>query len=170
MVKIQNISGIHSTLGFPEFDIMENYRKSFHESELGRLHSLFPFDYMTKSAGLSDRHLGRRFSDQQLVEYLNGNIHYQMFCGIMINPSFPIINFKIVSVIRNEIASRLDIDSFQDIQASHWKPYLDNFYVCMTDATCYESHMRFLTDMKLLWESIEWLYRHICRHCGDLWA
>ena len=62
-----------------------------------------------------------------------------------INPSFPIINFKIVSVIRNEIASRLDIDSFQDIQASHWKPYLDNFYVCMTDATCYESHMRFLT-------------------------
>ena len=58
MVKIQNISGIHSTLGFPEFDILENYRKSFHESELGRLHSLFPFDYMTKSAGLSDRHLG----------------------------------------------------------------------------------------------------------------
>ena len=55
---------MHSTLGFPEFDILENYRKSFHESELGRLHSLFPFDYMTKSAGLSDRHLGRRFSDQ----------------------------------------------------------------------------------------------------------
>ena len=102
MVKIQNISGIHSTLGFPEFDILENYRKSFHESELGRLHSLFPFDYMTKSAGLSDRRLGRRnifspsakialmflkaytgFSDRQLVEHLNGNIHYQMFCGIM---------------------------------------------------------------------------------------
>ena len=151
MAKIQNISGIHSTLGFPEFDILENYRKSFHESELGRLHSLFPFDCMVKSAGLSDRHLGRRnifspsakialmvlkaytgFSDRQLVEYLNGNIHYQMFCGIMINPSFPIINFKIVSVIRNEIASRLDIDSFQDIQASHWKPYLDNLHVCMT--------------------------------------
>ena len=140
MAKIQNISGIHSTLGFPEFDILENYRKSFHESELGRLHSLFPFDCMVKSAGLSDRHLGRRnifspstkialmvlkaytgFSDRQLVEHLNGNIHYQMFCGIMINPSFPIINFKIVSAIRNEIASRLDIDSFQDILASHWK-------------------------------------------------
>ena len=102
MAKIQNISGIHSTLGFPEFDILENYRKSFHESELGRLHSLFSFDCMVKSAGLSDRHLGRRnifspsakialmvlkaytgFSDRQLVEYLNGNIHYQMFCGIM---------------------------------------------------------------------------------------
>ena len=28
--------------------------------------------------------------------------------------------------------------------------------------------MRFPTDMKLLWESIEWLYRHICMHCGKL--
>ena len=55
------------------------------------------------------------FSDRQLVEHLNGNIHYQMFCRIMINPSFPITNYKIVSTIRNEIASRLDIDSFQEI-------------------------------------------------------
>ena len=28
--------------------------------------------------------------------------------------------------------------------------------------------MRFPTDMKLLWESLEWLYRHICRHCREL--
>ena len=108
------------------------------------------------------------FSDRQLVERLNGNIHYQIFCGIMIPPSLPITNFKIVSSIRNEIASRLDIDSFQEILASHWKPYLDNLHVCMTDATCYESHMRFPTDMKLLWESLEWLYRHICRQCREL--
>ena len=32
----------------------------------------------------------------------------------------------------------------------------------------HESHMRFPTDMKLLWESIEWLNSHICRHCMDL--
>ena len=189
MAKIQNISEIHPTLGFTEFDILENYRKSFHESEPGRLHSLFPFECMAKAAGLSERRLGRRnifspcakialmvlkaytgFSDRQLVEHLNGNIHYQIFCGIMIPPSLPITNFKIVSAIRNEIASRLDIDSFQEILASHWKPYLANLHVCMTDATCYESHMRFPTDMKLLWESIEWLYSHICRHCRDLWA
>ena len=93
-----------------------------------------------------------------------------MFCGIMIDPSFPITNYKIVSAIRNEIASRLDIDSLQKVLASHWKPYLDNRHVCMTDATCYESHMRFPTDMKLLWKSIEWLYSHICRHCRDLWT
>ena len=186
MAKIQHISEIHPTLGFTEFDILEKYRRSFKESELGRLHSVFPFEHMGKAAGLSDRRLGRMnifshsakialmvlkaytgFSDRQLVEHLNGNIHYQMFCGIMIAPSFPITNFKIVSAIRNEIASRLDIDSFQEILASHWKPYLENLHVCMTDATCYESHIRFPTDMKLLWESIEWLYRHICKHCCE---
>ncbi len=40
------------------------------------------------------------FSDRQLVEHLNRNIHYQIFCGIMI-PRPSITNFKIVSV-RNE--------------------------------------------------------------------
>lgn len=28
--------------------------------------------------------------------------------------------------------------------------------------------MRFPTDMKLLWESVVWLHRHICQHCRDL--
>lgn len=187
MAKIQDISEIHPTLGFTEFDVLEKYRKSFHESELGRLHSVFPFERMAKAIGLSEQRLGRRnifspsakialmvlkactgFSDRHLVEHLNCNIHYQMFCGIMIDPAIPITNYKIVSAIRNEIASLLDIDSLQQVLASHWKPYLDNLHVCMTDATCYESHMRFPTDMKLLWESIEWLYRHICRHCMDL--
>ena len=35
MAKIVNISEIHPTLGFTEFDILEKYRKSFNESELG---------------------------------------------------------------------------------------------------------------------------------------
>ena len=64
---------------------------------------------MAKEAGLSEQRLGRKnifspcakislmvlkaytgFSDRQLVEHLNGNIHYQMFCGVMIDPSNPI--------------------------------------------------------------------------------
>ena len=60
MAKIVNISEIHPTLGFTEFDILEKYRKSFNESELGKLHSVFPFECMAKAAGLSDRRRGRR--------------------------------------------------------------------------------------------------------------
>ena len=138
MAKIHNISEIHPTLGFTEFDILEKYRKSFNESELGRLHSVFPFDSIAKEIGLSEHLLGRRnifspsskvalmvlksytgFSDKRLIEHLNGNIHYQIFCGILIDPFFPITNYKIGSAIRNEIASRLDIDSLQEILASH---------------------------------------------------
>ena len=74
---------------------------------------------MAKAMGLSEQRQGRRnifspsakialmalkaytgFSDRQLVEHLNGNIHYQMFCGIMMDPSFPITNYKMVSAIQ----------------------------------------------------------------------
>ena len=51
MAKIVNISEIHPTLGFTEFDILEKYRKSFNESELGKLHSVFPFECMATAAG-----------------------------------------------------------------------------------------------------------------------
>ena len=57
MAKIQNISEIHPTLGFTEFDILENYRKSFNKSELGRFHSVFPFECMVKASGLSEQRL-----------------------------------------------------------------------------------------------------------------
>lgn len=60
MAKIQNISEIHPTLGFTEFDVLEKYRKSFNESELGRLHSVIPFERMAKAIGLSEQRLGRR--------------------------------------------------------------------------------------------------------------
>jgi len=39
---------------------------------------------------------------------------------------------------------------------------MDNLQVHMTDATCYESYIRYPTDVKLLWESISWLHPHMC--------
>lgn len=29
------------------------------------------------------------FSDFELIEHLNGKIHYQLFCGIQIDPQYP---------------------------------------------------------------------------------
>lgn len=60
MARIRNISEILPTLDFTEFDILEKYRKSFNESELGRLHSVFPFDSIAKEAGLLEQRLGRK--------------------------------------------------------------------------------------------------------------
>ena len=187
MVKIQKISEIEPSLGFTEFDMLKKYRQSFATSELGRFHSQFPFSELARQIHLKSSTLGRKsyfspegkialmvlksytnFSDSQLIEHLNGNIHYQIFCGVQIDPLHPLTNSKIVSAIRQELAAHLDIESLQLILAEHWKPYLENLHVCMTDATCYESHLHFPTDVKLLWEGIVWLHRHLCKHCRTL--
>ncbi|WP_276901758.1 transposase, partial [Blautia hydrogenotrophica] len=126
---------------------------------------LFPFSEVAQQIHLESSPLGRKsyfssegkialmvlkfytnFSDSQLIEYLNGNIHYQLFCGVQIDPLHPLTNPKIVSAIRQELEDLLDIESFQPILAEHWKPYLENLHVCMTDTTCYESHLRFPTE------------------------
>ena len=168
MAKIQNISDIHPTLGLQNLIFWKNIARVLMRVNWAGFIQCFLLKLWLKNMGLSENRLGRRnifspsakiaimvlkaytgLSDRHLVEHLNGNLHYQMFCGIMIDPSSPITNYKIVSAIRNEIAARLDIESLQEVLATHWKPYLENLHVCMTDATCYESHMRFPTDMKL---------------------
>ncbi len=180
MRKIQKLSDLQPTIAFTEFDIFTSYRESFLSSELGKVHGLFPFEQLSKSLGLKECSLGRSsyfspqgkialmflksytsLSDADLIAQLNANIHYQLFCGVCINPLNPFTNFKIVSEIRCEIGRKLDIDSLQQILASHWKPYLDNTSVLMSDATCYESAIRFPTDVKLLWEGVDWVYHQL---------
>ncbi len=180
MRKIQKISDLHPTLCFTEFDFYENYRQSFQSSELGKLYRLFPFTELSKSLKLEESPLGRTsyfspegkialmllksytgLSDRDLISQLNANIHYQLFCGVHINPLNPLTNFKIVSEIRCELGKKLNIDSLQQILASAWKPYLSHTSVMLTGATCYKSFIRFPTDVKILWESVEWIYRQL---------
>ena len=187
MVKVQKISELEPILGFTEFDIYQSYNSSFACSELGRLHSLFPFTSFCRSIGLGSKRSGRPsyfspegkvalmllkaytgFSDSDLVAHLNGNIHFQLFCGVYIHPSCPLTNYKIVSATRTEIAALLNVESAQQALAEHWKPYLENLHVCMTDATCYESHLRYPTSPKLSWESVSWLQRHLTCFCKEL--
>lgn len=75
-----------------------------------------------------------------------------------IDPANPIKDGKIVSAIRNRLAPYLDIKEMQKILYDKWAPELDDKDLCLTDATCYESHLRFPTDIKLLWEACEWFY------------
>jgi hypothetical protein len=187
MIKIQKLSDLAPTLGFSEFDFYSGYQSSFSSSELGQLHSAIPFSDLASRLGLRNSSVGRTnyfspegklalmflksytgLSDSLLIADLNSNIHYQLFCGVRINPLSPLTNFKIVSQIRCEIASFLDIDSLQQVLASYWKPYMENLSVLMTDATCYESHLRYPTSIKILWEAIEWLYPRMCAAYKEL--
>ena len=59
-------------------------------------------------------------SDDSLIEMFNGSIHMQMFCGVLLAPSCPIKDGKIVSAIRNRLGRILDINSFQSILYAKW--------------------------------------------------
>ena len=63
-----------------------------------------------------------------------------------------------VSEVRCELAAKLHIDRLQQIFYQHWSPYMKDRHSLTTDATCYESHLRYPTNVKLLWECVEWLY------------
>ena len=103
----------------------------------------------------------------KLISHLNGNIDFQMFCGIFLGPE-RINNFKIVSDIRCYLSRSLDIRKLQEVLANYWKPYLKETNIMLEDATCYETSMRYPTNVKLLWESTEWSYHQLKLICKYL--
>src|SRR5574344_1549418 len=185
MSKVRNIAEIAPNIGFSEFDFYDLYRSTFEKSELGRMKKLLPLRAMAENFGLVSKimrpKLGRksyftpegkvalmflkmytRLSCPKLMEQLNGNIHYQMFCDVIIDPTHPLTNYKLLDDIMLELAGKLKIQQLQDILAEQWKPYMQNLDTLYTDATCYESEMRYPTDPKLLWEGIEKGYETMC--------
>jgi len=52
--------------------------------------------------------------------------------------------------------------------ATCWKPYLKETNIMLEDATCYETSMRYPTNVKLLWESTEWSYYQLRLMCKYL--
>jgi hypothetical protein len=104
-----------------------------------------------------------QLSAPKLMEQLNGNIHYQIFCDIYISPERPLTNYKLIDDIVSEVAGSLKIQQLQAILAKAWKPYMKNLDTLYTDATCYESEMRYPTDQKPLWECCQKSYAVMCR-------
>ncbi|MCR5435161.1 MAG: transposase [Bacteroidaceae bacterium] len=191
MAKVQQISEITPSFAFTEYDFYKDYEKSFKKSELGRIHSVLPLCEMAVRFGLRDPHphkkAGRKshfspegkvalmflkaysgLSAPKLMEQLNANIHYQLFCGIRICPGNPLTNYKLIDDIALDLSSRLKIQNQQEALAEAWKPYMKNLDALNTDATCYESAMRYPTDVKLLWECIEKAYPMMCGASREL--
>ena len=189
MAKIQNLSDIQPEIAFSEYDFYKNYEQSFEQTELGHIKKLLPLREMAISFGLIEEHpkslrvkRGRKsfftpegmvalaflksytgLSAPKLMDALNGNIHYQIFCGIRIRPDHVMTNYKLIDNILLELSKRLRIQEQQKILADMWIPYMKNLDTMYTDATCYESWMRYPTDVKLLWECIERVYPMMCK-------
>ena len=137
MAKIQQISELSPSLAFTEFDFYKDYEKSFRKSGIGRIHVLLPLHEMAVRFGLTDAHprkkVGRKsyfspegkvalmflksytgLSAPKLMEQLNANIHYQIFCGIRIDSRNPLVNYKLIDDVILELSNRLKIQNQQD--------------------------------------------------------
>lgn len=71
-------------------------------------------------------------------------------------------NNKLIDNILLELSKKQKIQEQQKVLADAWKPYIKNLDTVYTDASFYESLMRFPTDVKLLWECIERAYKMMC--------
>lgn len=187
MAKIRHLSEIQQEIAFTEFDFYQRYAKTFKTSELGRIKSHLPLREMAISFNLAEERpmhkrvkRGRKpfftpegkvalaflkmytgLSAPKLMEALNGNIHYQIFCGIRITPENQLTNYKLIDGILLELSRKLKVQEQQKVLADAWKPYMKNLDTVYTDASCYESLMRFPTDVKLLWECTVRAYKMV---------
>ena len=91
-----------------------------------------------------------------------GRKYYQIFCGIRISPENQLTNYKLIDGILLELSRKLKVQEQQKVLADAWKPYMKNLDTVYTDASCYESLMRFPTDVKLLWECTVRAYKMMC--------
>ncbi len=165
MAKLRNLSELQQSIAFTEFDFYQHYEETFRKSELGRIKSLLPLHEMAVKFGLIEENpkslrvkRGRKsyfspegkvalmflktytgLSAPKLMEALNGNIHYQIFCGVRISPSSPLTNYKLIDDIQLELSTKLKIQEQQVVLAEAWKPYMKDLDTVYTDASCYES-------------------------------
>jgi len=188
MAKLLNFQHVLSEINFlSPREEFSHYYQSFLDSDLGGIYQGIPWSEMIKAFGLKKDQKGRKslfspqgklalmflkaytgVSDRKLIEQLNANIDYQLFCGILLSPGERLVDYKIVSKIRTSLGHRLNIKQVQKVLAKHWKPYLKDTNVMLTDATCYESQLRYPTKVKLLWESVDWVYNQMKGTCKGL--
>lgn len=113
-----------------------------------------------------------KLSDEKLLERFNTDWAMQMFCGVLFenNQRCTIRMIKdnaFVSNVRTYLAKHIDLGAFQQALIAHWKEEMPDKQVVLMDATCYESYIRFPTDVKLLWESCQWIWeKHIPPLCN----
>lgn len=173
---IQRFSQLQTTLSlFPE-ENFQIFKQRFFQSNLGKIYQSIPWQELIRLFGLKENKIGRKrifppqgmlalmflknysgLSDEKIIEQLNGNIEWQFFCGIYLGYE-RLTNSKIVSYIRTKLSEKLDIEKMESELYQRWKPYISEPEKVVIDATCYESEVRYPTDVKLLWESVEWLY------------
>ena len=184
-MKVRHISEFQTKIHFPDFDDhFQAYLEAFSRTELGLIHKAVPWQELVKQFNMKVHVKGPQcifsprgklalmflknylgLSDKKLIESLNGNIYQQIFCDVVLAPGCHLKNYKIVSQIRCELAEHLNIDACEAVLVKAWIPFMDQLDSITCDATCYESSIKYPTDVKLLYDSVEWIYTQVVHSC-----
>ncbi|MCP3891465.1 MAG: transposase [Desulfobulbaceae bacterium] len=105
-------------------------------------------------------------SDEKIVEQLNFNWAMQLFCDIRLGEGKMIKDRGIISRWRSYLGTHLKEDEIQKVLVSHWSEHIEQQQTNVADATCYESYVRYPTDVKLLWESLQWVHKQMGALCA----
>jgi len=176
-----------STLLFPENVGLGPRHQIFIQTELGHLYQAIPFKNLAElfkdnrrgiptggrkpifdiAGGLGLMFLKHylQLSDKKLIERVNSDWQLQMFCGVQLSITQPVRDKDIVGRWRRFFSERLSMKELQDILAEHWGKFMENEHVLMDDATCYESYIKYPTDVKLLYDCSVWVFNQINAIC-----
>ena len=187
MSKVRRISSLQHEFSF--LNSSENfaiYFAQFSSSDLGKIYTAIPWDELVLVFNIKESIKGTKnyfspkgklalmflkhyacCSDKKLIEQLNANIDYQFFCDLHLG-HHRLTNYKIVSQIRCELSGFLNIEKVEKTLFNHWSSCIKEQQCIFTDATCYESEVRFPTDQKLLWESVHWSFNQMKIICKEL--
>lgn len=94
------------------------------------------------------------------MERLNSDWVLQRFCGIRLGIGQSIKDPNIIWRTRKYVAQHLNkigIEKYQSVFIESWKSDLEDTQIGLCDATCYESRIKYPTDVELLWDCVEWL-------------
>lgn len=98
-----------------------------------------------------------KLSDEALRHRINTDWSLQLFCGIQLGENEEIKDENLIYRTRKFVAEHFEMDLFQSKFIEKWKPHMNNTQTGLTDSTAYESYIAYPTDVKLLWQCIEWL-------------
>lgn len=106
-----------------------------------------------------------QLSDAKLIARVNSDWQLQLFCGVRIPDIDPVRDKDIVGRWRMFLGMHGNMEELQSVLLNHWKGNMNQTHVRMDDATVFESYMKYPTDEKLLWDSLEWVWKKICEIC-----
>lgn len=114
------------------------------------------------------KHYFGGLSDDKLRQRINSDWQLQYFCHVRIPFHKPIKDSDIVGRWRRFLGKQMKIEELQEELIAHWKPYMEQTHSLLDDATCYESYIKYPTDVKLLWDCSEYLFGTIEQLCKKL--